>query len=91
MPATAKTTPAETRAADARARIESALTQLRESVTDLPSRMREEATDMEKAFARFGDDALREIGRMAIRAQRSKAALTDLSAEIRKRKAELSA
>ena len=35
------------------------------------------------------DDALRELGRWAVRAQRSPEALSDLAKEIRERKAEI--
>ena len=74
---------------DARTRVENAVAQLRDALSELPDRMRGEATETERTFGRIGDDALREIARLAIRAQRSPAALKELSAEIRKRKAEL--
>jgi hypothetical protein len=89
----AKTTTPETAARPApeelRARIESALKDLRDAVSDLPDRLRTEATDMERTFGKAGDDALREVARYAIRAQRDPAALKELAAEVRKRKAEL--
>ena len=46
--------------------------------------------EWQKTLDAAADDALRELGRMTIRAQRSPEALTELSAEIRKRRGQLS-
>ena len=60
-----------------------------------PRRSRRQARDQtaewQTALESAGDDVLRELGRRAVRAQRSPAALKDLSDEIRRRKAELAA
>ena len=76
---------------EAHAKIDEAIDKLRDATDQLTDRARSEATNWEKTLEKAGDDALREIGRMTIRAQRTPAALTDLSSEIRKRKAQLSA
>ena len=51
-------------------------------VKELIGKLQQSATELT-------DDALRELGRLIIRAQRTPAALTELSGEIRKRKGQL--
>ncbi|HEX2468666.1 MAG TPA: hypothetical protein VHJ54_10720 [Solirubrobacterales bacterium] len=67
----------------------------RERITDareaLSNRSHEQVKDWREQLGSAADDALRELGRLAIRAQRSPDALTELSKEITKRKAEVSA
>jgi hypothetical protein len=46
-------------------------------------------TSLQHAVTGLTDEGLRELGRLVIRAQRSPAALTELSGEIRKRRTQL--
>jgi hypothetical protein len=72
-----------------RTAIDGATERLREASSDLRSRAGDQTAEWEKTLERASDDALRELGRLAIRAQRTPEALTVLSTEIRKRKAQL--
>ena len=53
------------------------------------AQVKELLTNVQHAATELTDDALRELGRLVIRAQRTPAALTELSGEIRKRKGQL--
>ena len=63
---------------------------VREAAKELGSRGQDQVGEWQKSLDAAADDALRELGRMTIRAQRSPEALTELSAEIRKRRGQLS-
>ena len=71
--------------------IDSAIARIREAASELGDRARDQTGEWQSALESAGDDLLRELGRRAVRAQRSPAALKDLSDEIRRRKAELAA
>jgi hypothetical protein len=71
---------------DARASIESAVERVRDAMKDLNSRAHDEAHDWEERLDHVSDEARLEFGRVAIRAQDTPEALTELSAEIRRRK-----
>ena len=53
------------------------------------AQVKEMLTTLQHTATDLTDDALRELGRFVIRSQRTPAALTELSGEIRKRKAQL--
>lgn len=71
--------------------IDSAIARIREAASELGDKARDQTAEWQTALEGAGDDLLRELGRRAVRAQRSPAALKDLSDEIRRRKAELAA
>ena len=71
--------------------IDSAIARIREAASELGDKARDQTAEWQTALESAGDDVLRELGRRAVRAQRSPAALKDLSDEIRRRKAELAA
>ena len=73
-----------------RASIDAAMERVREAAKELGSRGQDQVGEWQKSLDAAADDALRELGRMTIRAQRSPEALTELSAEIRKRRGQLS-
>lgn len=76
---------------EVRENIDRAVERLRESVKDARSRASEQSDEFEEALAKADETARRELGRMAIRAQRTEAALSEMTREIRARKAELAA
>jgi hypothetical protein len=76
---------------EARDTIDRALERLREAGSDMADRAKAQATDWQEALDRSEEDVRRELGRRAIRAQQSEAALRQMSAEIRRRKGELAA
>ena len=51
--------------------------------------VKELLTSMQHTVTGLTDEALRELGRLVIRAQRTPGALTELTGEIRKRKSQL--
>jgi hypothetical protein len=61
---------------------------LKQGTSGLRSRAEDQTAQWEDTLERASEDALRELGRLAVRAQRTPEALTELSAEIRKRKAQ---
>ena len=69
--------------------LDSALERLRHAVGDLRKRAEQEASEFERAFEDATEDGRREYGRRAIMGQRSPEALKEMTAAIRKRKAEL--
>jgi hypothetical protein len=73
----------------ARDRIDAATDSVRDAASTLRTRAEERVSDWEEMLKRETDDVLVEIGRLAVRAQRSPEALRELSAEIRRRKAEI--
>jgi ElaB/YqjD/DUF883 family membrane-anchored ribosome-binding protein len=72
-----------------RSSIDAAMERVRETTNQLGSRGQDQVSEWQKTLDAAADDALRELGRMAIRAQRSPEALTELSGEIRKRRGQL--
>ena len=71
--------------------IDAALTRIREAADDVRNRAKDQAGDWQETLEQAGDDLRVEIGRRSVRAQTSPAALKELTGEIRKRQAELSA
>jgi hypothetical protein len=72
-------------------KIDSARDRINEAREDMASRGHEQLTDWREQFENAADGALVELGRWAIRAQRKPEALDELSKEISKREAEVSA
>ncbi len=72
------------------ASIDSARDRISEAREDLTDRSESHLKDWREQFGTAADDALRELGRWAIRAQRSPEALAELSKEISKRETEVS-
>ncbi|HYH91214.1 MAG TPA: hypothetical protein VEX67_18420 [Solirubrobacteraceae bacterium] len=71
---------------EARGGIDSAVERIREVRKDLGARARDEAEEMQSRLEHASDEALREFGRAAVRAQRTPEALTEMQSEIRARK-----
>ena len=71
---------------EARAGIDAAAERIRQARNDLGARARDEAGEMQTRLEQASEDALREFGRAAVRAQRTPEALTEMQAEIRARK-----
>lgn len=76
---------------EARAGIDSAVERIRDVRKDLGTRAQSEADELQARLERASEEARRELGRAAIRAQRTPEALTQMQAEIRDRKRKLSA
>jgi uncharacterized protein YicC (UPF0701 family) len=74
---------------DVSARIDSARDRINDAREDMSDRGRDQITDWRDQLERAADDALVELGRWAIRAQRRPEALTELSTEISKREESL--
>ena len=74
---------------DVRAGIDSAVERIRGARKNLGARAHDEAGDLQTRLEHASDDALKEFGRAAIRAQRTPEALTEMQAEIRGRKRKL--
>ena len=72
-----------------REHIDAATQRVRDAADDLGSRARDQATEFQEALESAGEDLRIELGRRAVHAQRSVSALTEMSTEIRRRKAEL--
>jgi hypothetical protein len=75
---------------DARAAIESAIERTRAALKDAGEETQDQLGSWQRSLERATDDLRRELGVLAVRAQRSPDALRAMSAEIRKRKAEIS-
>ena len=73
-----------------RASIDAAMEWVRQAGKELGSRSQDQVGEWQKALDAAADDVLRELGLMTIRAQHSPEALTEFSAEIRKRRGQLS-
>ena len=71
---------------EARAGIDSAVERIRSVRKDLGARAHDEADGLQTRLEHASDDALKEFGRAAIRAQRTPEALAEMQAEIRDRK-----
>ena len=78
-------------AADVRRSLDSALEQMRDVSGELRQRAEEQTAEWQDAREHASDKARRQMGRRAIRAQRTPEALKELSDEIRKQKAKLGA
>ena len=76
---------------DARAGIESAIQRTRDAMTHAGVDSREQVSDWRRSLEKAGDDVRREFGILAVRAQSSPEALRAMSAEIRKRKTQITA
>lgn len=74
---------------DARDAIDAATDRVREIAKDAADRAQEEMQDWQRALERAGDDVRQQLGIMAVRVQTTPEALTAMTAEIRKRKAQL--
>jgi hypothetical protein len=71
--------------------IDSAIERLRHAASDLlRSRPEDETSQWEGSLERASEEVRRELGRRAVRAQRTPDALTQLSTEIRKRRSQIS-
>jgi uncharacterized protein YicC (UPF0701 family) len=73
------------------ANIDSARKRISEAREELSDRGQDQVKDWREQFGSVADDALQELGRWAIRAQRTPEALSELSKEISKREAEIGA
>jgi DNA anti-recombination protein RmuC len=76
---------------EARTNIDAAAGRIRDAATELRTRASEPARELEERLEQVSEDARRELGKMVIQAQRSPEALTELAAEMRRRKRALSA
>ena len=74
---------------DMKTAIDAAMDRMQDLTVDLRKRAEDEASDWQKTIEDTTEDMRRELGRRAIRAQKSPDALSELAAEIEKRNAEL--
>jgi hypothetical protein len=74
---------------EVRSSIDSAVERIREARKELTTRAHGEADDLQARLDRATDEVRLELGRTAIRAQRTPEALTAMQAEIRDRKRKL--
>jgi hypothetical protein len=74
---------------DARTGIDSAVERIRRVRNDLGARAHDEADGLQTRLEHASDEALKEFGRVAIRAQRTPEALAEMQTEIRDRKRKL--
>jgi hypothetical protein len=74
---------------EVREHIDTAMQRLRDATDDLSERALDQATEFQEALESAGEDLRIELGRRGVRAQCSMSALTEISAEIRRCKAEL--
>jgi uncharacterized protein YicC (UPF0701 family) len=75
---------------EARERIDAAVDCVRDAVRDVRGRSQDRMSEWEKVLERESDEVLVELGKLAVRMQRSPAALRQLSTEIRHRREQLS-
>jgi hypothetical protein len=76
---------------DIRSGIDSAIERTRDALKEAGSEAQGQISEWRGTLDRASDDVRRELGILAVHAQRSPEALRAMSAEIRKRKTELSA
>jgi uncharacterized protein YicC (UPF0701 family) len=76
--------------AELRESLDAGIERLRDVMGDLRERAEHQASEFERMFDETTEDGRRELGRRAIMAQRSDAALKEMSATVRKRRSELS-
>jgi hypothetical protein len=69
--------------------IDRATERLRRAASDLRSRAEDETSQFEESLERATEEVRRELGRRAVHAQRTPDALTELSAEIRRRRSQI--
>ena len=74
---------------DIRDGIDSAIERTRDAIKEAGSEAQTQVADWRTSLERASDDVRRELGVLAVRSQRSPEALRAMSAEIRKRKTEL--
>jgi hypothetical protein len=74
---------------DIRDGIDSAIDRTRKAMKDAGAEAQTQVSDWRSTLEKAGDDVRRELGILAVRAQRSPEALREMSAEIRKRKTEI--
>ena len=72
-----------------RERIDEVLAWLRDAADDLGTRAKDTAAEWQATLEAAGEDLRLEFGRRAVRAQQSTEALSEISAEVRHRKTEL--
>lgn len=72
-----------------RAGIDSAIERTRDALKDAGSEARGQASEWQQTLEKATDELRRELGVIAVRAQKSPEGLRAMSAEIRKRKAEV--
>jgi hypothetical protein len=89
MPTTTPTKPARRTASASQPSSMDYIERLRKAATELRSRAEDEASDWEGALEHASEEMRRELGRLAVRAQRTPEALTEMSTEIRRRKTQL--
>jgi F0F1-type ATP synthase membrane subunit b/b' len=75
---------------DIRSGIDSAIERTREAIKEAGSEAQQQVADWRTTLDKTSDDVRRELGILAVRAQQSPEALRAMSAEIRKRKTEIS-
>jgi hypothetical protein len=75
---------------DIRTGIDSAIERTRDAMNEAGSDAQEQVSDWRTSLDKATDEVRRELGILAVRAQRSPEALRAMSAEIRKRKTEIS-
>jgi ElaB/YqjD/DUF883 family membrane-anchored ribosome-binding protein len=75
---------------DIRSGIDAAIERTRDAMKEAGSGAQEQITDWRASLESASDEVRRELGVLAVRAQRSPEALRAMSAEIRKRKTEIS-
>jgi hypothetical protein len=73
----------------ARGHIDEALKRLRGSADDVGARAKGTVADWQATLEAAGEDLRVEFGRRAVRAQQNAAALSEISAEVRRRKLQL--
>jgi hypothetical protein len=76
---------------EARAGIDSAVERIRDARNDLGARAQNEADELQGRLVHASEEVLREIGHVAIRAQRTPEGLGQMQTEIRGRKRKLNA
>lgn len=69
--------------------VDSAIERTRDAIKDAGSEAETQVADWRSSLEKASEDVRRELGVLAVRAQRSPEALRAMSAEIRKRKTEL--
>lgn len=74
---------------DIRSGIDSAIDRTRDALREAGSEAQEQVGDWRRSLEKATDDLRRDLGIVAVRAQSSPEALKAMSAEIRKRKAEI--
>jgi hypothetical protein len=75
---------------DIRSGIDAAIDRTRDAMNEAGTDAHEQVSDWRGSLDKANDDVRRELGILAVRAQRSPEALRAMSAEIRKRKTEIS-